>query len=378
MPTPLPENPDPAASTGSPPAAPDRIELIEARVVDLVIRLILLGLFAYLSLALIRPFLAITTWAVILAVALAPVHDWLTRLLQGHRRLAAMIVTLAALCVVIGPVAALTSNMVESVQSLVERANSGQLKLPPPPARLETLPLVGQQIHDFWTSARANLESVVLSYHRILAPIGAKMIALVSQLGLDLLKFVLSIVLAGLLLIPGPRLAGWGRRIAARIVAPRGEQFVDLATVTVRNVSRGVVGIALLQGILIGVVLQAAGVPSAGLLALIILFLCILQIGPALIVLPVLIWSWLTMTPAQALLLTVVLVPLTFMDNVLKPMLMGRGLSTPTLVIFMGVIGGTLSFGLIGLFLGPVVLAVFHDLVLTWLQHDPHHPVEKS
>jgi predicted PurR-regulated permease PerM len=366
---PSPDSPD--NPEGQPSLSADRTHLVEARIVDLVIRLLLLGLFAYLSLALIRPFLAVVTWAIILAVALAPVHGWLVRLLGGRRRLSAVILTLVALAVVIGPVAALTSNLIDSVHVLFERVGTGGLQLPPPPAWLETLPLIGPQGHAFWTTASTNMESTLAEHREILAPIGAKAITIISGLGLGLLKLILAIVLSGLLLVPGPHLAQWGRRIAARILAPRGEQFMDMAAVTVRNVSRGVVGIALLQAILIGIVLQVAGLPGAGVFALIILILCILQIGPALIVLPLLIWAWFVLPLPQALLLTVLLVPLTFMDNALKPMLMGRGLSTPTLVIFMGVIGGTLSYGLIGLFVGPVVLAVFYDLLVSWLQHDP-------
>jgi predicted PurR-regulated permease PerM len=366
--------PSPESQTDSgvrPTLSADRVHLIEARVVDLVIRLLLLGLFAYLSLALIRPFLVLVTWAIILAVALAPVHGWLVRLLGGRNRLSAVIVTLAVLLVVIGPVAALTSNLIDTVRALAHRVGTGGLQLPPPPAWLETLPLIGQQSHAFWATASDNMEGVLADHRQMLAPIGAKAITIISGLGLGLVKIFLSIVLAGLLLVPGPRLARGGRKIATRILAPRGEQFVELAGVTVRNVSRGVVGIAVLQAILIGIVLHVAGLQGAGVLALIILILCILQIGPALVVLPVLIWAWLTLSLPQALLLTAILVPLTLMDNVLKPMLMGRGLSTPTLVIFMGVIGGTLSYGLIGLFVGPVVLAVFYDLLVSWLQHDP-------
>ncbi|MCZ0963488.1 AI-2E family transporter, partial [Paracoccus benzoatiresistens] len=279
---PPPDNPDDPEGRHS--FSPDRIHLIEARIVDLVIRLFLLGLFAYLSLALIRPFLALVTWAIILAVALAPVHGWLVRLLGGRRRLSAVIVTLVTLLVVIGPVAALASSLVESVQALVHRIASGRLHLPPPPARLEALPLVGQQIHAFWTTASTNMESVLLNHRQILAPLGTKAIGLISGLGLALVKVILAIILAGLLLVPGPQLARGGRRIASRILAPRGAQFVDMAAVTVRNVSSGVVGIALLQALLIGLVLHGAGVAGAGLLALVILALCIVQVGPALVV----------------------------------------------------------------------------------------------
>jgi predicted PurR-regulated permease PerM len=353
---------------------PGKLDELDARVTDLVIRLLLLGLFAYLSLMLVRPFLPMLVWAVVLAVSLAPVHDWLARHLGGSRRIAATLLTLAMLAVVVGPVAALAGNLVENVQHIVSGSRDGTLSLPALPARLATFPLVGEQIVSVWTLASTNLDGFVARYREFLAPIGTKLIALVSTLSLDLVKFAVSIIIAGVLLVPGARLAQWGRRIASRIVAPRGEQFVDLATVTIRNVSRGVVGVALLQSILIGIVLLAFGIPSPGLFAFLILILCILQVGPALVVLPMLIWAWAVMTTGEALLLTILLVPLTLMDNVLKPMLMGRGLATPTLVIFLGVLGGTVSFGMIGLFLGPVVLAVFYDLVISWLGYGETRP----
>jgi predicted PurR-regulated permease PerM len=143
-------------------------------------------------------------------------------------------------------------------------------------------------------------------------------------------------------------------------------QFVDLAGATIRNVSRGVVGVALLQAILLGVVFQIAGVPGAGLLAVLALMFCLAQLGPSPVVVPVAIWAWLTMPAWAALVLTLALGAISALDHSLKPLLMSRGLTTPTLVILLGVIGGTISHGLLGLFLGPIVLAVLYDLVLTW------------
>ena len=338
---------------------------------DLVIRLTILGLFVYWSVGLIHPFLAIGLWAVVLAVALAPVHAWLTNRLWGKRGLAAALLSVAGLLVVIGPVAALARNLVETAQIIADRVAAGTLRLPELPPRLAALPLVGERIEAFWALGSATSEDVALRYRQMLAPFAAGLLPVLSSISFDLLKFVVSIVVAGFILVRGPGLAQGGRVLAGRIVAPRGAQFVDLAGKTIRNVSRGVVGVALLQGLLIGMVLQIVGVPSAGLLAFIILVLCVIQIGPGLVVLPVLIWAWLTMATGPALLLTALLVPLTLMDNVLKPMLMGRGLTTPPLVIFLGVMGGTLTYGLIGLFLGPVVLAVFYDLLITWTLAGP-------
>ncbi|MTH61728.1 AI-2E family transporter [Paracoccus litorisediminis] len=349
----------------------DRPEQFDARVTDLVIRLCLLGLFIYLSFALIRPFLPILVWALVIAVALAPVHEWLARSLGG-RRIAAVLLGLVMLIVVLGPIAALSASLVETIHILKARIEGGALHLPPIPTRLSGLPLVGETIAAAWQMASTNLEGLMLRYRGAVAPLGARLLGLFSQIGLDLVRFILSILLASVLLVAAPGLSVWGRMLATRILAPRGEQFVEIVAQTIRNVSRGVVGIALLQSILISVVLQLAGVAGAGLLAFVILILCILQIGPALVVLPVLVWAWLTMSAGQAILLTALLLPLTFMDNVLKPMLMGRGLSTPAVVIFLGLIGGTLSFGLIGLFLGPVVLAVFYDLLRSWILYtDP-------
>ena len=190
-------------------------------------------------------------------------------------------------------------------------------------------------------------------------------------MSLDVLLLAVSVVIAGFLYVSGPQLAQGGRAFAERIVASRGAAFVDLAGLTIRNVSRGVIGVAAIQALLAGIVLALAGIPGAGLLAFAILILCIVQIGPAPVLLPLLIWAWCQLATGPALLLTLLLVPIMLLDNVLKPLLMGRGLRTPTLVILIGVIGGTITHGLIGLFLGPVVLSVLYDLLVAWVRRAP-------
>lgn len=141
-----------------------------------------------------------------------------------------------------------------------------------------------------------------------------------------------------------------------------------LAGATIRNVASGVIGVALVQTLLAGLVLHFFAIPAAGGLTFVILILCIIQIGPALVLLPVVIWAWATQDFTYALALTVLLIPVALIDNIMKPVLVSRGLSTPMLVIFMGVIGGTIAYGLIGLFLGPIVLSVFYDLLVAWVR----------
>jgi predicted PurR-regulated permease PerM len=343
-----------------------RKEQLEASATDFVVRLAFLGLFAWWSLELVRPFVPIVIWAILLAVALYPAYAWLARRLADRRGLAAVLLTLIALATVLGPVSVLAASLAESVQWLASGLDSGTLKIPPPPAALDEWPVVGKQIDEAWTLAANNLDDAVLRYGPAVLPAGGSVLGKIAALGADVLKFVASVVIAGFLFLPGPRLAAGARAFASRLIAPRGAHFVDLAGATIRNVSRGVIGVALLQSLLAGVILYLAGIPGAGLIAFGVLILCIVQIGPAPILLPVLIWIWMIHPTAFALVLTLLLVPVGLLDNVLKPILMARGLTTPMLVILTGVIGGTLTHGLVGLFLGPVVLSVFYELVVAW------------
>ena len=186
-----------------------------------------------------------------------------------------------------------------------------------------------------------------------------------------MLGFAVSVLIAGFLFVPGPQLGGQIKVFARRIAAERGARFVDLAAATIRNISRGVIGVALLQALIAALVLTLLGVPGAGLAAFLVLIFCIVQVGPIPVLLPVVIWAWATKDTGPALLLTVLLIPIPVIDNVLKPILMARGLSTPMLVILLGVIGGTVVYGLIGLFLGPILLGIFYELLVVWMRNDP-------
>ena len=336
---------------------------VEAGATDFVVRLAFLGLFAWWSLQLVSPFVPIVVWAVLLAVALYPAYAGLAQLFGGRPRLAALVVTLLALAVVLGPVSLLAASLTDSVQRISAGLASGTLKVPPPRA-IDDVPVVGDRIEEAWALAAGNLDAAIERYGPAVLPTGSAILARVAAVGADVLKFVLSLVIAGFLFPPGPRLAAGARAFASRLIAPRGAQFVDLAGATIRNVARGVIGVALLQALLAGVILHVAGIPGAGLIAFLILLLCIVQIGPAPVMLPVLVWIWMTHQTPFSLVLTILLVPVGLIDNVLKPILMARGLSTPMLVILTGVIGGTLTHGLVGLFLGPVVLSVFYELVV--------------
>lgn len=337
---------------------------------DIALRLGLLALFLYVSLRLIEPFALILLWSAILTVALSPVHGWLTGRLGLGARMAAALITLCGLVVVIGPVGALGLSLAETAGALFAALESGQISLPPAPEALKGLPLVGDRAFALWSAATSDLEAFATAHSDKILSAGGAILGKLAGVGVGVLVFAASIIVTGFLLGPADRLADIARDLGRRVSSERGVVFVEQAGATVRNVSRGVIGVALLQAILIGVGLMLAGVPAAGLLTFLILILCIIQIGPMLIVVPVLIWAWNGLEIAPALLLTVYLVGASLLDNVLKPILMARGLTTPMIVILLGVIGGSLTFGLIGLFVGPVVLGVFYDIVRSWLALD--------
>ena len=189
----------------------------------------------------------------------------------------------------------------------------------------------------------------------------------IGNIGIGALQFIVAIIIAGFTYSRAAGIQEFLKNFAARITPVRGEGFVDLASGTVRSVARGVVGISLTQSILFGVGALVADIPLAGLWTFVVLILSIVQLGPGLVILPVIIYAWSSMDTLSAVILTAYMVPVMLLDNVLKPIVMGRGLPVPMLVIFIGVIGGTITHGLIGLFVGPIVLALAYELGRVWI-----------
>lgn len=343
---------------------------VVSTVIDAAIRLAFLGLFAYLALSLVAPFVAITIWAIILTVAVYPIYTWLRARFGGRSAPASLLLTAVGLIIVLGPAAALVISLFESINGLVAGLRDGTLTIPPPWNGVRSWPVVGEQLYDVWALASDNLEEALQQYGQALIPAGRTVLGGMLGVGGHVLVFAASVIIAGFLFKQGPTMAVGGRRFVTRIVGDRGAEFVDLAGATIRNVSRGVIGISLLQSLLAGVGFMAAGIPAAGLLTLLVLILGIVQVGPGILMIPTIIWVWANLDTLTALIFTLYMIPVTLLDNVLKPIVMGRGLRTPMLVILIGVLGGTLAYGLIGLFLGPIVLAVFYELLVAWVRSD--------
>jgi predicted PurR-regulated permease PerM len=343
-------------------------EELNATIIGLAIRLAFLGVILYLSLSIISPFLETMVWSVVLAVALYPVFDLLANWLGGRRKLAAALITILLLLIIIGPVTWLALDLVDVPKMIYARLDSGQLSIPAPVATVKNWPLIGEPIFQFWELASTNLSAALAKVAPHLKPIGSTLLGAAGSAGVAILQFLASVIIAGFLLSPGPMLIDGVAMFLHSRVSQRGSEFLQLAGATIRNVSQGVIGVSLLQALLAGIGLSVAGVPGASLIAFGVLVMGIIQIGPSVIIVPVIIWSWMTMETWTAVLFTAYMVPVNLVDNVLRPIIFARGLKTPMLVIIVGVIGGTLSNGIIGLFVGPIVLAVTWDLLIAFVR----------
>lgn len=340
----------------------------DRRIVDLAIRLMFIGLFVFAVVSMVAPMAGVLIWAAILSVTLYPLWDKLRGWLGGRDVLSAVLLTLLGLVITLGPVAISLTGLINAGLDLTNKIRDGEKVVPPVPDWLSGLPVVGDQIGDIWTLFETNAHDAFQQYGEQILAVVQSIFGQVANLGLGLVFLASAVLVSGFLFIPGARIVSGAQAVSNRVFAPRGGEFIMLAGATIRNVSRGVIGVAAVQAFAAGVVMGLFGVPAAGPLALVCLILAIIQVGPSLVLIPVVIWAWMDMSTLQAILFTGLIIPITAVDNVLRPIWMAKGLDTPMLVILTGVFGGMLAYGLVGIFIGPVILAVFYELFLEWMR----------
>ncbi|MGB7917273.1 MAG: AI-2E family transporter [Rhodomicrobium sp.] len=338
-------------------------------VFEIAVKLGLFFFLVYWSTVLLRPFLSIALWSLILAVALYPAFSWTARLLGGRRKLAAVLVTAISLLVFTGPIIWLGISMIEGVAELSRRLSAGDIAIPPPSEEIKHWPFIGEQLFHLWGLASTNLKSAITEALPYLSPFRSTARKMAESAATGIPTFLVSLIVAGALFPPAPSLLEGVRTVSRRILPARGQELVKLTGATIRNVAQGVVGVSFLQAILAGLGFLVAGIPGSGFLALGVLVTGILQIQ-GLFIIPVLLWVWTSMDTTTALALTAYLVPVGVLNNVLNPIIMAHGLRTPMLVIFIGLMGGALAHGIIGLFVGPIVLAVTWELAAAWIKHE--------
>ena len=338
---------------------------------DAAIRVGLVALLLYACGRIVLPFAGILAWSAILAVMLYPLHLRLAGWLGN--RWSAVLIGLVGVAVALGPMVIVVTSLATSIYSLISTVQNQDLALPMPPVWLDGTPLVGEKLTEVWTLVATNLPAALTKYGQLLSGPAAWLASFAGGLATGELAFVLSFAIAAVLVAYGEGATKFGRRLLERVTGStaRAAQLVTLTAATIRGVALGVVGVALVQSLLLGIGYFAIGLKATGLLTLAALVLGIVQVPLILLTLPVVVYVFATESTTAAVIFLVWNVVVGLSDNLLRPLMLGRGLEVPMPVILIGVIGGMLVDGLLGLFVGPVLLAVSYVLLLEWLRQNP-------
>ena len=340
------------------------------------LQLLALGALIAASFWIVRPFLVTVAWATMIVVATWPLLLHAQAWLGGRRSLAVALMTVALLLILVVPLYFGITAIVENAKRIADWSQSlTTFTVPQLPAWVETLPVVGTRLAARWQKlAAAHPEELAARF----APYGRTLVlwfvGQVGSIGLLLVQFLLTVIIAAILYANGETAARAAGHFARRLAGPQGENAVHLAAQAIRGVALGVVVTAILQATFAGIGLFVAQVPFATILTAVMFMLCVAQVGPALVLIPAVIWVYSTRGAVWGTGLLVWAIFCGTFDNFLRPVLIKRGADLPLLLIFTGVIGGLVAFGIIGLFIGPVVLAVAYTLLVDWVsESDPSH-----
>jgi predicted PurR-regulated permease PerM len=318
-------------------------------------------------LLILRPFIPLIMWGIIIAIASYPTFLKLERLLGGRRVLSAVLWTLLLLAALIVPMVLLGQSLIEGVRPIVTRIRDGSLVLPPPPAGVKDWPLIGAPLARFWSAASSNLGETLLKFAPQIKSALPGILAASASFGSTLLQFLLSILLSGVLLANAQAAYNVTRSLAIRLFGNDGPEYQKLVGTTVRSVTFGVLGVALIQTAFAAVGFFVVGLPGASIWSLMFLAAAVVQIGMVVLV-PAIIYGFAVASTTKAVIFLLWCAIVGVMDNVLKPILLGRGAAVPIVVVFLGVLGGFLSMGIVGLFVGAIVLSVGYKLFLAWIE----------
>ncbi|HEX6226839.1 MAG TPA: AI-2E family transporter [Chryseolinea sp.] len=336
------------------------------KIVDYLIRLAVLLFLVGWCFQILRPFVLILIWAGVIAIAIYPLYLIFIKVFR-KRALASVVLTLLLLCIIIIPGWLLTESLFEEVSHLRELNAEGKLVIPPPGDRVANWPGITKPIVDIWRLASENLQSALSEYAAQLKVAGAWLLSAAAGIGTGILQFVVSIIIAGILLAYSTSVGNAVTEVFVKLAGKEGEHFADATVATVRSVVKGILGVAVIQATMAGLGFFIAGVPYAGVWTVACLFFAVIQVGAGPVAIPVMIYMFSAADTLTAVLLAIWLVITLISDNILKPLLLGRGAPAPMLVVFLGAIGGFISNGFLGLFLGAVILTIGYKLFIAWL-----------
>jgi len=327
-------------------------------------------------LAIVGPFVSLVVWGLVLAVAIFPLHLKLASALGGNEKLAATLIILIGLVVVVLPGWLMTKSVISSIMAFAAEARSGTLHIPPPAENVADWPLIGDRVYALWSSAATNLEETLKNLEPSPREASMWLVGKIGSLAGGMLQMAASIVIAGIATLYAKDGYKLSCAIATRISSTRGKHLTDVSIATIRSVTNGVLGVAVIQAVLAGIGLFVMGVPHGGIITAVVLITAIIQIPALLILAPVVFWVFSFAAPIPATIFAIYMLVVALSDNVLKPILLGRGVDLPAAIVLIGAIGGMIQYGVVGLFLGAVILGLGYTIISDWIKSaDNNSPV---
>jgi len=339
-----------------------------------LIRVALIGGLFWLCYQAFSPFLKLFAWSIILAVTIYPVHQWLSRHLGGSQKWASIILVLVGVAVIVVPTWLLMNSFANSVHRFVAAVHDNSFHVPPPREDVQNWPVVGKKVYDTWSKAQNDLPGLITTMQPRLLELARRAVSMVASIGISMLLFLASFIVACILMAYGNSAQASARAFFIRVAGPtRGEALAKLSTSTIRAVAQGVIGVAAIQALLVGLALLIAGIPIAGVLAIIVMVLGIAQVPAVIVTLPAIVYIWASggYTTSAAITHTIILLLTGLADNVLKPLMLGRGVAVPMPVILFGALGGMATGGILGMFVGATALALGYEICRNWIAMSP-------
>lgn len=336
--------------------------------IEIAVNLLLIFIILAWCLQIVSPFISLIAWAAIIAISMYKPFLKLKSLLGGHQKFALAIFTVIGLTIIIVPGWMFAGSIVSNAKEITVALETGEIGLHVPDESVKDWPLVGEKVYTGWTAAATNFQAWALERAETLKSLASGFLSIAAGIGLGLVQFLISTLIAAAFLANAETIGAGMRVLMVRLVGDRADSYMKLTTATVTSVTVGVLGISFIQAFLAGLGMVVVGVPAAGLLALLVLIFCIAQLPPWLIMFPVMFYVFSVENTTVAGIFAVWAVVVSFLDMALKPMLLGRGVDAPMLVILLGAIGGMIMSGIIGLFVGAIVLALGYKLLEAWLK----------
>jgi predicted PurR-regulated permease PerM len=338
------------------------------QIIHVALQLLSLAFLLGWCIQILAPFFNPIIWGAILAVSLYPVHKRLKRKLKGRGVLAAVLITttIFGLLIVIGTWLGFKTG--SEIKTEVSNYKEGKIKIPAPPASVKEWPVIGEKAYEFWQLLTSGVDKIIQKYPEEVKSITSYSLDMLATTGKAFLIFAISILISGVFLSYAEESSVFAHTVFNRLINSTKFDMAAIAAITIRNVVRGILGVSLIQSLCAGVGFLVAGIPYAGIWTLLCLVLAIIQIGIFPIVLGVLIYIWTTDHTTTAVLLTIWMIPVGLLDNILKPIMMGKGAPVPMLIIFLGALGGFIYSGIVGLFTGAVILSLGYRLFDVWLK----------